>query len=75
MQIAQVHREPLDAFQDTFHLGIVKGPYGPYQTNKQAYYLFMAYGQPAIDIAKQLLPFLYHKGEQVQEVLNWYDEQ
>lgn len=69
IQIAQVHREPLDAFQATFNLGVVRGPYGPYQTNKQAYYNFCAYGAPAVAIAEQLLPFLYHKGVQVREVL------
>ena len=75
IQIAQVHREPLDAFYNTFNLGIVRGPCGPYDTNKQAYYNFCAYGKPAVEIARQLLPYLYHKGVQVQEVLDWYDQQ
>lgn len=75
IQIAQVHREPLDAFYSTFNLGIVRGPYGPYKTNKQAYYNFCAYGEPAVEIARQIFPFLYYKGIQVQEVLDWYASQ
>jgi len=74
LQVAQVHREPLDAFHQQFNSGRIGGPYGPYQTNKQPYYNFVAYGDAAIEIARRLLPYLYHKGEQVRKVLDWYDE-
>lgn len=73
LQIAQVSREPLDAFHKCFGIGKVYGPYGPYQANKQAYYSFMAYGNDALEIAEKLLPHLYTKGEQVRKVLNQYD--
>lgn len=74
IEIAQVHREPLDAFRELFRFGKVYGPYGPYATNKQAYYQFSAYGEDAKEICYQLLPFLFNKGKQIEEALAEHEE-
>lgn len=73
VQIAQVGREPLDYVQKVMGLGKVKGPYGPYKSNKQAYYVYMAYGQDALLFVDRVLPYLFNKGEQVKRTLKDYD--
>jgi hypothetical protein len=74
LQIAQVHREPLDAFREAMGLGVVRGPYGPYSTTKQAYYLFDAATDDALVISEKMLPFLYSKGDQVRAAIQKYKE-
>lgn len=69
LQIAQVHREPLDAFCECMNVGKVLGPYGPYQTNKQPYYQYTLYGEPAKMVAQRMLPFLFAKADQIEKVL------
>lgn len=74
LQIAQVHREPLDAFRNCFDVGIVRGPYGPYNANKQPYYNFCLYGDDAVIVAKQMLPYLFQKKKQIEEALLYYEQ-
>lgn len=74
LQLAQVHREPLDAFQECFQVGKVHGPYGPYSTNKQPYYQFVIYGDEAIDVANAMLPYLFQKKKQIEEALIYYEQ-
>jgi hypothetical protein len=72
IQLAQVYREPLDAFQKCFQAGKVHGPYGPYGTNKQPYYQFVVYGDEAVKIANLMLPYLFQKKKQIEEALRDY---
>lgn len=73
LQVAQVYREPLDAFYEQFKLGNVRGPYGPYSTTKQPYYTFVAYGEAAREIAEKLLPYLIIKAVQVRKTIGEFD--
>ena len=70
--VAQVHREPLDKFAEVLG-GKVYGPYGPYSTNKKAYFMYQAYGKKAESAARTMRPYLYHKGEQVDVALVEYE--
>lgn len=74
LQIAQVYREPLDAFQECFQAGIVRGPYGPYSMNKQSYYNFCVYGDEAVRIAEAMSPYLFQKKKQIEEALAYYEQ-
>lgn len=74
LQIAQVHREPLDAFKDIVGIGAVRGPYGPYSGNRQPHYQYNVSGQVAVPVAEKLIPLMFHKGEQTQEALTKYME-
>ena len=74
LQVAQVDRRPLDALQELFGVGKVRGPYGPYSTTKQAYYQYVIAGVQAISVAEKLIPLMFHKGEQVQYALDQYKE-
>lgn len=74
MTVAQVYREPLDAFCELVGAGTVNGPYGPYQSNRQPYYQYCITGQAAILVAEKLIPLMFRKGDQVQEALNAYQE-
>lgn len=68
----QVYREPLDAFQRIVTLGKVRGPYGPYQSNRQPHYQYAVNGHEAIVVAELLIPLLFRKGEQIQEAVEAY---
>lgn len=70
VQVAQVSREPLDFIWAYTGLGVVNGPYGPYQNNKKPYYIYNVYGEDAVEFVTELLPYLFAKGEQVKEALN-----
>lgn len=74
LQVAQVGREPLDAFQECFGVGKVRGPYGPYSSNRQPYYQYSVSGSDAVSVAEQLIPLMFQKGVQVQAALNEYME-
>lgn len=74
LQIAQVKREPLDAFCECMGIGKVLGPYGPYQANKQPYYSYGLYGKPAKEAALRMLPFLFDKADQIKRILKQYDQ-
>ena len=74
LQVAQVHKEPLDAFCEAVGAGSVKGPYGPYQPNRQPYYQWSLTGVAAIPVAEKLIPLMFQKGEQVQKVLDEYKD-
>lgn len=69
LTIAQVHREPLDAFREVFGKGMVRGPYGPYSGNRQPHYQYMVHGADALIVANEMLPYLFHKGEQIKAAL------
>lgn len=69
LQIAQVHREPLDAFCECMGIGKVLGPYGPYKENKQPFFHYGLYGEPAKEVALRMLPFLFAKADQIRKVL------
>lgn len=71
---AQVYREPLDALCELLGAGKVRGPYGPYQENRQAHYQYNVSGLEAIPVAEKLIPLMFRKGEQVQEALDKYKE-
>lgn len=71
--VAQVDRRPLDKLQSLFG-GKVYGPYGPYTTQKRPYYQYQAYTNFAVDAINQMLPYLFHKGEQAQAALNKWKE-
>ncbi len=68
--IAQVHREPLDKMKEIFQVGKVYGPYGPYSSTRQPHYQYTITGENAKKVLDKMLPFLFHKGEQVREVLD-----
>ena len=72
--IAQVHREPLDKFREIFNTGTVRGPYGPYKDNKQAFYSFQVSGEEAKRVVELMMPLLFHKGEQARAALSEYYE-
>lgn len=74
LQISQVYREPLDAFCEAVGVGKVRGPYGPYGGNRQAYYSYDVVGQASIRVAEMLIPLMFRKGEQVQVALDEYKE-
>lgn len=74
LQVAQVHREPLDALCEILKAGKVRGPYGPYSTTKQPYYQWSVVGKESIAVAEKLIPLMFHKGEQVQQALDKYKE-
>lgn len=69
LEIAQVNREPLDAFRDIFGKGNVCGPYGPYAANKKPYYVYGVYGQDAEDIGLAMLPYVFGKANQITEAI------
>lgn len=73
VEVAQVHREPLDRLCDLFG-GKVYGPYGPYTSNRQAYYQYVAYSTTAKKAIEEMLPYLYRKGEQCIEALNKWEQ-
>lgn len=79
LQLAQVNREPLDAFCKALGAGTVRGPYGPYRTNQKAYYQWSVQGKATLPAARRLLPYLLNKGEQVLSVIEemdiFYDSQ
>lgn len=68
VEVAQVYREPLDKLVNIFG-GKVYGPYGPYSSNKQAYYQYIIYGQPGRDAVALMRPYLFRKGDQVDAAL------
>jgi hypothetical protein len=70
LSMAQVDRRALDKFYEDVKLGTVRGPYGPYKTTKQAYYLWDLTGPDAMELAEALIPKLCGKGEQLQKKLN-----
>lgn len=72
IQVAQVDPRPLEALVECFG-GRVLGPYGPYRTNKQPYYQWGLYGEPAKEVALKMLPFLFQKADQIEKVLANYD--
>jgi hypothetical protein len=74
LSIAQVKREPLDAFCEIVGAGTVLGPYGPYSTTRQAHYQYNVTGRPAIAVAERLIPYLLGKREQVENALSLYRE-
>jgi hypothetical protein len=74
LAIAQVYREPLDEFQRIVGYGKVRGPYGPYSGNRQPHYQYAVSGSDAVTVAELLIPFLFRKGEQVQDALEVYQE-
>lgn len=73
IDVSQVYREPLDKLQELFG-GKVYGPYGPYATNKQAYFLYTAYNTKAVNALTLMMPYLFRKGVQAQEVLQKWKE-
>lgn len=73
ISIAQVDRRPLDKFVEIFG-GKVNGPYGPYQTTKQAYYTYNSYSSIAVQAVTSMLPYLYRKGEQCTKALEEWKE-
>lgn len=73
LQVAQVHRDPLDALCEVLG-GKVRGPYGPYSTTKQAYYQWNITGLASIPVAEKLIPLMLQKGIQVQIALDKYKE-
>lgn len=59
LSIAQVHKGPLTRFKRFIgNLGHVKGPYGPYSSNKQPYYQYYAAGKNARKVLRRMWPFL-----------------
>ena len=74
IEIAQVHREPLDQFVELFGVGKVYGPYGPYTTQKQPYYVYVAYGAEGKEVVTQMRPWLFRKGQQTDVALAQYEE-
>lgn len=72
--IAQVKREPLDAFREIMGAGTVLGPYGPYSGTRQPHYQYNVSGRPSIQVAERLIPFLLGKREQVETALALYRE-
>jgi len=77
VNIAQVHREPLDRFNIAVGYGKVYGPYGPYKTGKQPYYTYQASGYENVKtIIDLLFPYLCDvKRDQATDVLHKYLEQ
>lgn len=73
VSVAQVYRSPLDRMQELFG-GKVYGPYGPYSTNKQAYYQWTAYNDEAVSAIDEMLPYLLRKGEQALDKLHTWRE-
>ena len=73
IEIAQVYPEPLEYFKDIFG-GKVYGPYGPYSTNKQPYYMYAAYGAVARDALDLMMPYLFRKGDQARKALDEWNE-
>jgi hypothetical protein len=74
ISISQVHKEPLEAFRDIFSVGVVRGPYGPYTTTKQAYYAYHVSGDKAALVIEAMLPFLFQKGIQAKAALDGYND-
>lgn len=74
LSIAQVHREPLDAFQKVFGIGTVRGPYGPYNTTKQPYFQYQTSGRKAIEVLEQMKPYLFEKAIQAEGAIKKYKE-
>lgn len=72
ISIAQVDRRPLDYFRNTFGVGTVRGPYGPYFGNRQPYFQYMVHGAEAVLVGQKMLPFLLGKAEQVNSALTAY---
>lgn len=65
LEVAQVYREPLDKLQELFG-GKVYGPYRPYTSQRKPYYMYVAYGQVGLDAIEQMMPYLFHKGDQAK---------
>ena len=72
VSVVQSHKEPLDAFRDIIGYGEVRGPYGPYSTNRKAFYSYHLSGDQAAEAIERMLPYLFQKGEQSKSALDEY---
>lgn len=55
LQVAQVHREPLERFRDTLGFGNILGPYPHRYPNSQDYYVWRCEGNTHLVRFKELL--------------------
>ena len=60
LQIAQVHREPLDRFAAAVGAGKVYGPYQPKGTRRQAHYSLHIIGEKGVHAFYKMRNFLSH---------------
>lgn len=58
LQIAQVHREPLDRFCVAVSVGKVYGPYKARSATRKPYYAYFAFGLPAKGAFEKMRPYL-----------------
>jgi hypothetical protein len=69
IQCTQVARQPLDRLQVALG-GKVYGPYGPYASNKQAYFQWTVEGESARGATEKLMPYLCDvKAEQARSAM------
>lgn len=73
LSVSQVDRKALDKFRRIVGVGVVRGPYGPYQNNRQPHYQWMVHGPDALKLAKVLAPHLCGKRKQVDSKVREYN--